>query len=266
MGAWLIRCIRCICKRCIWYFITLQNFMACVHVKRHKRCQQTCNRIDRIRETLAGDVFRSSATRLLIIAKEGCFIMFLDWNIRFLCDLPRMTEERIWLDLLCAAQRPIKWHTFPNQTIYGSMDLEAKLNPCNGIFSHCVFFYPRTTLPAGITRKFIADILLPNSRQIHPNVDCCFSDPSLTQVCMLFWISCPPTTCAQSKWVFQSHLFHSPPSSTVPKLEVLPGVLVPKTQKSHHPYSTGHGHGWIFGKFPCHIISIASRLPPFCQG
>lgn len=192
--------------------VDLQNFMAfCAHVKSHKRCQQTYNRIDRIRGTLAEDVFRSSANRLLIIAKEGCFIMFLDWNIRFPCDLSRMTVQSKY-DLTCSVvpkdlSTDIFFHIKPSMDLWISRPSGRSLQ-WDLISQWFLFFNPHTTLPAGITRKFIANILLPKSRQIHPNVDWCFSVPSLTQVCIFFWISCPPTKCALSKLVFQTHLFH----------------------------------------------------------
>ncbi len=102
----------------------------------------------------------------------------------------------------------------PSMDLSGSMDLEAQLNPCNGILSHnTAFCYPHTTLPAGIIRKFIADILFPNSPHIHPNVGRCFSVPSLTQLCVFFWISCSSTECALSKlarifsFLVQTHQF-----------------------------------------------------------
>ena len=135
---------------------------------------------------------------------------------------------------------------------------------------------PHTTLPAGITRKFIANMLLPKSRQIHPNVDWSFSAPSLTQVCIFCWIFLPPNKMCPIKVSVPNPSFpRRPPSSTVPKLkspifwklgpensEISPSVLL---NRSHCC--------WIFGKFPCrsiqcsgNIISIGFQLPPFCQG
>ena len=123
---------------------------------------------------------------------------------------------------------------------------------------------PHTTLPAGITRKFIANMLLPKSRQIHPNVDWSFSAPSLTQVCIFCWISCPPTKCALSKLVFQTHLFHDVHPVQLSQNWKAPssGSLVPKTQKSHHPcYSTGHtavGSSESFHVVPYNAVETSS--------
>lgn len=131
-----------------------------------------------------------------------------------------------------------------------------------------LFFNPHTTLPAGITRKFIANILLPKSRQIHPNVDWSFSAPSLTQVCIFFWISCPPTKCALSKLVFQTHLFHDVHPVQLSQNWKAPssGSLVPKTQKSHHPcYSTGHtalGSSESFHVVPYSAVETSSPSVP----
>ena len=113
-----------------------------------------------------------------------------------------------WLVRWCPKTYQLTYFSTSNHLwIYGSWGRAWSLQ-WDLISQWFLFFNPHTTLPAGITRKFIANILLPKSRQIHPNVDWCFSVPSLTQVCIFFWISCPPTKCALSKLVFQTHLFH----------------------------------------------------------
>ena len=253
--------------------VDLQNFMAvCAHVKSHKRCQQTYNRIDRIRGTLAEDVFRSSANRLLIIAKEGCFIMFLDWNIRFPCDLSRMTEEQIWLDLLGGAQRPINWHIFPHQTIYGSMDLEAE-RPILAMGSYLTvvsFFQPSHNSSSRhnqeIYCKYSAPKVTSNTPQCWLEFFCSILDTSVH----FFLNFLPPNKMCPIKVSVPNPSFpRRPPSSTVPKLKsAIFWKLGPENSEISPSVLLNRSHCcWIFGKFPCrsiqcsgNIISIGSQL------